>query len=63
MTSRVTVNGANVLALGPIKREGAIKLARDYSSLRGSGRLDEGQLGRLVEVCDRNPLALSLIHI
>lgn len=61
MTSRVTVNGANVLALGPIKREGAIKLARDYSSLRGSGRLDEGQLGRLVEVCDRNPLAIRLV--
>lgn len=61
VTSRVTVNGANVLALGPIKREGAIKLARDYSSLRGSGRLAETQLSRLVEVCDHNPLAIRLV--
>lgn len=61
VTSRVTVNGANVLALGPIKREGALKLARDYSSLRGSGRIDEVQLGRLIEVCDRNPLAIRLV--
>ncbi|MDR3490364.1 MAG: hypothetical protein P4M05_36515 [Bradyrhizobium sp.] len=61
VTSRLTVNGANVLTLGPIKREGAIKLARDYNSLRGSGRLDETQLGRLVGVCDRNPLAIRLV--
>jgi hypothetical protein len=37
VTSRVSVNGANVLPLGPIRREGAVKLARDYTSYRGSG--------------------------
>jgi cold shock CspA family protein len=60
VTSRVSVNGANVLALGPIRREGAMKLTRDYTSLRGASRLDESQIGRLVEVCDRNPLAIRL---
>jgi hypothetical protein len=61
VTSRVSVNGANVLPLGPIRREGAVKLARDYTSYRGSGRLDETQLGRLADVCDRNPLAIRLV--
>ena len=61
VTSRVTVNGANVLSLHPIKREGAIKLARDYSSLRGIQRLDDQHLTRLIEVCDRNPLAIRLV--
>ena len=56
VTSRVTVNGANVLSLGPISRAGAVKLARDYTSYRGSGRLSEKQFDQLVEVCDRNPL-------
>jgi hypothetical protein len=60
VTSRVSVNGANVLALGPIRREGAMKLARDYTSLRGAGRLDENQVARLVDVCNRNPLAIRL---
>jgi hypothetical protein len=60
VTSRLSVNGANVLALGSIRREGALKLGRDYTSYRGSGRLDEGQLGRLIDVCDRNPLAIRL---
>jgi len=60
VTSRVSVNGANVLALGPIRREGAMKLARDYTSLRGAGRLDESQVARLVDVCDRSPLAIRL---
>jgi tetratricopeptide (TPR) repeat protein len=61
VTSRVTVNAANVLTLLAIKREGAVKLARDYSSLRGTGRIAEAQLGRLVDVCDRNPLAIRLV--
>lgn len=60
VTSRVAVNGANVLSLGPIKRDGAIKLARDYLSIRGASRLADDQLHRLVEVCDRNPLAVRL---
>jgi hypothetical protein len=60
VTSRVAVNGANVLSLGPIKRDGALKLARDYLSIRGANRLAEEQLLRLVEVCDRNPLAVRL---
>jgi hypothetical protein len=60
VTSRVSVNGANVLSLGPIRREGAMKLARDYTSLRGAGRLDEKQVARLVDVCDRSPLAIRL---
>jgi hypothetical protein len=60
VTSRVTVNGANVLSLGPIRREGAMKLARDDTSLRGAGRLDETQVSRLVDVCDRSPLAIRL---
>jgi tetratricopeptide (TPR) repeat protein len=61
VTSRVTVNGANVLTLGPIRQEGALKLARDYSALRGSERLAEPQLLRLVQVCDRIPLAIRLV--
>ncbi|HET6841291.1 MAG TPA: hypothetical protein VFK06_06340 [Candidatus Angelobacter sp.] len=61
VTSRVSVNGANVLPLGPIRREGAIKLARDYTSYRGAGRLDESQLGQLADACDRNPLAVRLV--
>jgi hypothetical protein len=60
VTSRVSINGANVLSLGPIRRDGAVKLARDYMSYRGSNRLDEAQLDRLVEICDRNPLAIRL---
>jgi cold shock CspA family protein len=60
VTSRVVVNGANVLSLGRIKRDGAVKLARDYLSIRGAGRLAEEQLLRLVEVCDQNPLAVRL---
>jgi hypothetical protein len=60
VTSRVLVNGANVLSLGPIKRDGALKLARDYLSIRGVARLAEEQLSSLVEVCDRNPLAVRL---
>lgn len=60
VTSRVAVNGANVLSLGPIKREGAMKLARDYLSIRGAARLAEEQLVRLVGVCDNNPLAIRL---
>ena len=60
VTSRVAVNGANVLSLGPIKREGAMKLARDYLSIRGAARLAEDQLVRLVDVCDCNPLAIRL---
>lgn len=61
VTSRVTVNGAIVLTLGPISQAGGLKLARDYSSLRSSGRLAEPQLARLVQVCDRNPLAIRLV--
>lgn len=38
----------------------AIKLARDYLSIRGASRLADDQLHRLVEVCDRNPLAVRL---
>jgi tetratricopeptide (TPR) repeat protein len=60
VTSRVGVNGANVLALGPIKRDGAMKLARDYLSIRGAARLAEDQLSKLADVCDRNPLAVRL---
>lgn len=60
-TSRVGVNGANVQTLGPIKKEGAIKLARDYMSIRGASRLTEDDLGRLVDVCDCNPLAIRLV--
>lgn len=60
VTSRVGVNGANVLTLGPIKRDGAMKLARDYLSIRGATRLTEEQLLKLVEICDRNPLAIRL---
>jgi cold shock CspA family protein/predicted transcriptional regulator len=61
VTSRVAVNGANVVSLGPIGRDGATKLARDYLSIRGAARLAEDQLLRLVEVCDRNPLAIRLV--
>ena len=60
VTSRVSVNGANVLSLGPIKREGAMKLTRDYILQRGATRLDEVQIGRLVDVCNRTPLAIRL---
>jgi cold shock CspA family protein len=60
VTSRVVVNGANVLSLGPIKPDGAMKLARDYLSIRGAARLAEDQLLRLVDICDRNPLAIRL---
>jgi hypothetical protein len=60
VTSRVTVNGANVLTLGPIKPSGAMKLARDYLSIRGVAPLPEDQLLRVVDVCDRNPLAIRL---
>jgi hypothetical protein len=60
VTSRVTVNSANVLTLGPITPDGAARLARDYSSLRAFGRLAEPQIGRLIDVCDRNPLAIRL---
>lgn len=60
VTSRVTVNGANVLSLGPIRRDGAMTLARNYTSIRGAGRLEEDQLARLVDICDRNPLAIRL---
>ena len=61
VTSRVTVNGANVLTLGPIRQEGALRLAREYNALRGAGHLDEPQLVRLVQTCDRNPLAIRLV--
>ncbi|MEO7717096.1 MAG: NB-ARC domain-containing protein [Capsulimonas sp.] len=61
VTSRVSVNGANVLPLASINKEGAAKLARDYVSLRGAGRLEEIQVTRLIEVCDRNPLAIRLV--
>jgi hypothetical protein len=60
VTSRVSINGANMLSLGPIRREGATKLARDYVSYRGSQRLDDAQLDRLVDTCDCNPLAIRL---
>ncbi|HYD17433.1 MAG TPA: hypothetical protein VEF76_03010 [Patescibacteria group bacterium] len=61
VTSRVSVDGATVLSLGPIGQDGANKLVRDYSSLRGTGRLEEAQIQRLTEVTDRNPLAIRLV--
>jgi hypothetical protein len=60
VTSRISVNGANVLTLGPIKREGATKLARDYIAVRGAVRPSEDVLARLVDKCECNPLAIRL---
>jgi hypothetical protein len=60
VTSRIPVNSANVITLGPIQRSGAVKLAREYLSRRGGERLDESVLERLADMCEHNPLAIRL---
>ena len=60
VTSRISVNGATVLTLDPIKREGATKLARDYIAVRGVARPSEDVLAQLVDKCECNPLAIRL---
>lgn len=60
VTSRISVNSANVITLGRIKKDGAVQLARSYLTQRGGERLNKETLEQLVEACDRNPLAIRL---
>ena len=60
VTSRVTVNSATVLSIGPMTEQGAKRLARDYMFKRGGQPLSEETFRGLVETCDRNPLAIRL---
>jgi hypothetical protein len=61
VTSRVPVNGANVLTIDTISLDGAKRLAREYLIRRGGERLPEETLDRVATVCDCNPLAIRLV--
>lgn len=61
VTSRVPVNSATIIPLGELSQGGAQQLARDYLERRGGDRLVEAELTRIVNACDRNPLAIRLV--
>ena len=61
VTSRINVNAGWVLPLDSIGAGAAKKLARDYLAKRSGDGLSEDNLARIVEGCERNPLAIRLV--
>lgn len=61
VTSRVSVNAGRTIPLAPVSQKGAEALARSYLAKRGrGGAINDHEFKNLVQVCDRNPLAIRL---
>lgn len=60
VTSRIQVDGAKTIALNPLDDNGSRKLAREYLFKRGAERLTEEEINKIVQSCNRIPLAIRL---
>lgn len=60
VTTRITVDSAKNIPLGPLEKTGAIALARSYLNSKGSSTKDNELLERICDGCNNNPLAIRI---
>lgn len=60
VTSRIPVDGAKNIPLGPLEDQGAFALARSYFSSKGQAIDDSELIDKIINGCKNNPLAIRL---